>query len=78
VVSGLLELTGSTEADYRAAGKTRTLGAPVSVRSLGVLLPVLSEALISAVLPLLKQIEAAGIYLSEPLLSELLDLAGDV
>lgn len=47
------------------------------VGSAGVLLLAKSEGLITAVLPLLNQIQAAGIYLSEPLLLEVLDLAGE-
>lgn len=62
--------------DGRARKVARFNGIQV-VGSAGVLLLAKSEGLVKAVLPLLKQIQGAGIYLSEPLVSEVLDLAGE-
>lgn len=62
--------------DGRARKVARFNGIQV-VGSAGVLLLAKSEGLITAVRPLLEQIQGAGIYLSEPLLAEVLDLAGE-
>lgn len=62
--------------DNRARKVARLNGVQV-VGSAGVLLLAKSEGLIPSVLSLLEQIQAAGIYLSEPLVSEVLQLAGE-
>jgi len=62
--------------DSRARKVARLNGVQV-VGSAGVLLLAKSEGLIPSVLPLLKQIQAAGIYLSEPLVSDVRQLAGE-
>lgn len=62
--------------DSRARKVARLNGVQV-VGSAGVLLLAKSEGLIPSVLPLLEQIQAAGIYLSETLVSEVLQLAGE-
>jgi predicted nucleic acid-binding protein len=62
--------------DSRARKVARFNGVQV-VGSAGVLLLAKSEGLVPAVLPLLKQIQAAGIYLSEPLVAEVLQIADE-